>query len=370
MDENRFWILASKKIAADISPDEQAELDLLYIQHPELHSLLSLLRSKPATDSILSAEEENKVLKTLRTKLADITKAPTAPHVEIAESLGTFQRPKQNRIALALLAGVAGVVCLLLYLNLNHESTPQKALAFENKVATRAGSKSQVKLPDGTLVILNADSKLSYPDNFVGNTREVTLEGEAFFEVTENKLRPFIIHSKMMDIKVLGTVFNVKAYPAESVSEASLIKGSIEVTLKERRNQKIMLKPSEKISIVHVPEGADNMPPNAAKEDVTRPIYSEPLISVAHLSIDRKENIIKEIGWTQNKLMFQNESLKSIAVTLQRWYGQTVSIRSEALKEKMFTGNFQEENLGQVLEALQASYNFNIRKENNSWVIY
>src|SRR4030095_8935268 len=77
----------------------------------------------------------------------------------------------------------------------------------------------------------------------------VSLNGEAYFDVTKNPEKPFIIHTKKMDIKVLGTVFNVRSYSDEKITEAALIKGSIEVTLKDRKDQKIILKPNEKIII-------------------------------------------------------------------------------------------------------------------------
>ena len=84
---------------------------------------------------------------------------------------------------------------------------------------------------------------------FNKDLREVTLNGEAYFDVTKNAEKPFIIHTKKMDVKVIGTAFNVRSYSDEKTAEASLIRGSIEVTLKDRKDQKIILKPNEKISI-------------------------------------------------------------------------------------------------------------------------
>ena len=225
-------------------------------------------------------------------------------------------------------------------------------------------------MPDGTLVILNADSKLTYPDNFLGNTREVTLEGEAYFDVTHNKQKPFIIHSKSMDIKVLGTVFNVKAYPLENTSEATLIKGSIEVTLTGHANEKIMLKPSEKITVANFTQPTNTDTKSPVKNTVVKPAESLPLMAIDELTVDKNEKIFKEVGWTENKLMFKNESLQSIVNTLQRWYGQHIEIRSDKLQGQKFTGNFTEESCLQVLQALQLSYNFTFKKENNALIIY
>src|SRR6185295_4150484 len=81
--------------------------------------------------------------------------------------------------------------------------------------------------------------------------REVTLNGEAYFDVTKNAEKPFIIHTKKMDVKVIGTVFNVRSYNDEKTAEASLIRGSIEVTFKDRKDQKIILIPNQKISVAN-----------------------------------------------------------------------------------------------------------------------
>lgn len=371
MDENRFWILSSKKLAGEISAEEILELELLLIHHPQFKDIVDHLRFPNPGHPPLSASRRETVLRNLRNKISELqpdTSTATNHHTgEIVQEApqGFWYGYKKSLILSSLLVLLLSVFIF----------TKQKKGALRlkdvsrNSIATKPGSRSQVRLPDGTLVILNADSKLTYPDNFLGDTREVTLEGEAYFEVTENKLKPFIIHSKLMDIKVLGTVFNVKAYPGETLSEASLLRGSIEVTLNNRRNEKIMLKPNEKISVSGGYDAAAN-DAGAAKSVSAGSLPDKPLISLAPLSPDLKEHIVKEIGWTQNKLMFSNETLEDIAVILQRWYGTGVEIRSDKLKGQKFTGNFVNENLQQIIEALQVAYNFDVRKESNAFIIY
>ena len=104
-------------------------------------------------------------------------------------------------------------------------------------------------LPDGSTVWLNAGSRLTY-DSLYGTTlREVTLSGEAYFDVVKNPKKPFIIHTGKINIRVLGTVFNVKSYPEEQTIETSLIKGSIEVSFPSQPSKKIILKPNQKLII-------------------------------------------------------------------------------------------------------------------------
>jgi ferric-dicitrate binding protein FerR (iron transport regulator) len=174
--------------------------------------------------------------------------------------------------------------------------------------------------------------KLDYNNSTFNNElREVSLNGEAYFEVTKNPDKPFIIHTKKMDIKVLGTVFNVRSYSNEKVAEAALLKGSIEVTLKDRKDQKIILKPNEKISV------SNEEPKTETKQSkVIIPAKSDPVripqIVLKELKQNPTYNIIGEIAWTQNKLYFEDETLEDIGLRMERWFGKKVTIANESLK--------------------------------------
>jgi ferric-dicitrate binding protein FerR (iron transport regulator) len=195
------------------------------------------------------------------------------------------------------------------------------------------------------------------------------LNGEAYFDVTKNSEKPFIIHTKKMDVKVIGTAFNVRSYNYEKTAEASLIRGTIEVTLKDRKDQKIILKPNEKISIAtDEPDQRVSKPgkTTAVKNDV-KPI---PQIIVKELKQNPTNNIIAEIAWTQNKLYFEDESLENIAPMLERWFGKKVEITNASLKNLRYYGNFEKETMEEVLSYLKLSKRFNFKIEPDSVVIY
>src|SRR5260221_1009127 len=118
-----------------------------------------------------------------------------------------------------------------------------------SRITTKNGSKTNLLLPDGTRVWLNAGSSITYDSSYDKMMREVILSGEGYFDVVRNKEKPFIIHAAKINIKVLGTQFNVKSYPTDNTTEASLIHGSIEVTFRDKPNKKIILKPNEKIVV-------------------------------------------------------------------------------------------------------------------------
>src|SRR4030095_3080020 len=143
---------------------------------------------------------------------------------------------------------------------------------------------------------------------------------------------------------------------------------SIEVILKDRKDQKIVLKPNEKISIpTQESEAALSKPGKTPAVKNTRSI---PQIVVKELKPNPVYNLIPEIAWTQNKLFFENESLENIAPMMERWFGKKVMIANESLKNIHYTGNFENETLVEVLSYLKLSKSFNFRLENDNVVIY
>ena len=224
-------------------------------------------------------------------------------------------------------------------------------------------------MPDGSQVWLNAGSNLDYNNaDFNKEIREVSLNGEAYFDVTKNAEKPFIIHTKKMDIKVIGTAFNVRSYSDDKIAEASLIRGTIEVILKDRKDQKIILKPNEKISVVN------EEPKQEIKPEKVNFVKSKnvpiPQIVVKEIKPDPTYNIIGEIAWTQNKLYFDDETFEDIGHLMERWYGKKVIIANESLKTVHYTGNFENETMEEVLSYLKLSKSFNFRIGNDNVVIY
>jgi ferric-dicitrate binding protein FerR (iron transport regulator) len=267
---------------------------------------------------------------------------------------------------MAVAASVALVV-LLAYNVFQGNGSSAKApapLASGNFVSTKNGSKSKLQLPDGTQVWLNSGSNISYDNDFGGGTRQVRLTGEAFFDVVKDNARPFIIHTATVDIKVLGTAFNVRSYPEEKVTETSLIKGAVEVTLKANADKKIFLKPNEKLIVSNDSTLVKSDSIQAA--DVRKKPAAMTLTQVHHLN---KDTVASEVLWTKNKLVFDGETLSEVALKLERWYGVKVIIQGDELKNIEYTGVFDDDNLTEVLYALQLSGNFKYVVRRNEVVI-
>ncbi len=365
MTQENFWILFSKKIAGEATDAELAELDQLMKAHPEwlyaAHSLEQLWNSRSMPD--LSKEEDAFLLHTQRMKDRGLSlDRHHDPALEAYER--QMKKGRRRRIIAIGSLAAAAAIALLVFLNLPGSETAgrtQEPIAREvNEISTRPGSKSRIQLPDGSTVWINAGSKLTYDKEFGQDLREVTLEGEAFFDIVKDEERPFIIHAAAIDIKVLGTAFNVKAYPDDKKTETSLIRGKIEVSIRNRPNDKIILSPNEKLVV-------DN---RIAPVETINDLQSSSLVAINKLKVDPRDSTIAETQWVVNRLVFNDESLQDLALKMERWYGVEIEITDPVLREKHFTGNFENENIEQAMEALTISYPFLFERKANRIIIH
>lgn len=363
MQKDQLWYLVSKKLAQEATAQELAELEELLRQHPEMHYAIQhiqdLWKLQPQ-EAPEAGEAFRKHLERMQGKGISVSpQIPTIPEQR--------QQPKYRSIKKYLLAGLAvaaTVTAAIIFINKTPQQPGKPELAHNlNEISTRNGSRTRISLPDGSTVWLNAGSKLVYDKNFDSKIREVSLTGEGYFDVVKNPDKPFIIHAGKVDIKVLGTVFNVKSYPGEKSTEASLIRGSIEVMIKDRPQEKIILKPNEKIIVSNelAPQNTANIKP------VER---NEPIVAISHLSYEPTDSTIIETSWVENKLIFQNESFNDLAVKLERWFGVTIKFDNQEVQQLRFRGSFTHETIHQALAALKITGGFNYKIADNNVLIY
>jgi transmembrane sensor len=369
--QNKFWSLLSKKLSNEASSEELQELQIILLNNPDLHHQADMLtemwqQESKSNDRGSDAAYVRHIMKHKDEFLVEENLEETVV-AELEEKPSFFKRRK-----LSLFSFVAFIMIATVAIYFFTQKTKPGPVAGEaiSSVATKNGNRTKIVLPDGSQVWLNAGSNLDYNNaDFNKHLREVSLNGEAYFDVTKNADKPFIIHTKKMDIKVIGTAFNIRSYGDEKIAEASLIRGSIEVTLKDRKDQKIILKPNEKISIANEEpqEIALKTGQKVAVKNNSKPV---PQILVTDLKPNPVYNIIPEIAWTQNKLYFEDESLEDIGPLIERWFGKEVVIEKESLRKVRYTGNFENETMEEVLSYLKLSKPFNFRMENDTIVIY
>jgi len=254
---------------------------------------------------------------------------------------------------LQIAAGILLVAGLAFVIGFNSNRKEEKISFFE--LTTPKGSHTQLTLIDGTKIWLNAESKIRYPNKFEGKTRTIYLEGEAYFDVQTDSLKPFVVQTSAIKVKAFGTSFNVKAYPNEGSIETTLIKGSVTVEDNKANSSfsSVKLLPNQRVTFVKT---TGKLLLNEQEKSILKKKVPE-----LKLAERKEENIIvtervkTEIytSWIDNQLLFDNETFESIAFKLERRYGATIIFHDEKMKAYKFSGNFPEISIERALKALQ-----------------
>lgn len=255
---------------------------------------------------------------------------------------------------------VAACILLLIAVGFLYRGYQAAGIDSFNIVATKKGSKSSIILPDGTKVWLNADTKLSYKKSFSSTNREIYLSGEAYFDVTHDARHPFIVHTKTMNVEVLGTAFNVRAYQGEQNTQATLIRGKVVVSLKNTQGKKIVLEPNEKVIVQNDYMSPERKPAvNSERQE----------ISIISIKPGKNDSLVTETQWVKNRLAFDQQPLADIAVELERWYNIPITIKDSLVGAHRFSGIFENKSLEQVLLALKTSSDFHYVIDSNQVII-
>lgn len=203
-------------------------------------------------------------------------------------------------------------------------------------VSTSAGQQRKVLLEDGTTVYLAPQSTLTYPGHF-DVKRTVELHGQAYFEVSKNKHRPFIVHTAKLDVQVLGTHFNVNSYPNQSSTTVSLLEGKVKVSVPDNGIDEYMLSPGQELALHHA----------------SHQVYRYALDSAA------------VAGWMSNTLVFRNEKLAVAAKKIEQMYGVKIVFADQATAETNIYAKFKNEPLTSVLATIAVSGNITHHTEGN-----
>jgi len=193
------------------------------------------------------------------------------------------------------------------------------------------GARTYVILPDSSTVWLNAESKISFDPQFGKDNRNIALEGEAYFDVKKEEV-PFNIHTPDIDIAVLGTAFNVKAYHNDGVISTALVRGSLKVSrsIGQGKTESVTLRPGEKVSLHGYPG----------------------IRSSRSFDVERNIDAAAEADWKDGWLTIRGESLRDLSKKIERLYNVKVRFGYEKLQDYRYTGRIQQLSLEQVLYAL------------------
>lgn len=369
LTDDKFWELLGKRLSGEATAEELKELEIV----------ISDFRLKVLSDTFSALWQQGtppKDAETLHALDQHIERMNEKgiefedPFHKISE-INPTKNPLRRRLLKRFLFPVTGIAAVFLgfiILRNNHslsQNSKENKIEPVSQVTTKHGSKTQLQLPDGSIVWLNAGSNLTYDKNFGKDLREVNLTGEAFFEVTKNPEKPFIVHTGSADIKVLGTTFNVRSYPDDKTTETSLIKGSVQVFVKNR-GETYLLKPNQKLVIENAVVSND---PEKLLND-RRELRDVSPVIMKPISYADNDTVAIETSWVKNKLAFKNEPLSEVAKKLERWFDVEFKFQNKQSEDLEVYGTFKNETLPQVMEALQFSFGIKYSIEDREVTIY
>ena len=342
----------ARSIFGETSPEEAELLHTFLHGQPELQQQYELLLNTLASSSEAGISEAKKTEREESIRRI-IKKAERAGKEKTGSRTVIFRRYIPLAAASIMLLIIGG---WFFFSRDNGFAGGQEKTA--PAVVTQNGARKQVVLPDGSKVWLNGGSKLFYNNDFNGAAREVTLEGEAFFDVVKNTSRPFIVHANNINIKVLGTAFNVKAYVEDEKVETTLYRGLVNITKSHDASfQPIMLYPNQKIIIPKevLNDNLQNDNRTSASTTIKKSIVIQQIDS-AKLEPQRIET-----AWMYNRLEFRGDDFKELAQKLERWYNVEITFEDESVKKLSFSGSFEKETVEQALQALSVANSFNYK---------
>ncbi len=364
MLNERLAILISRHLSGEATIKEKKELQQYLLNHPSDQYFLELLTSywnsthESENQVDIHADEHFQHILQLAGQGADSVK-----EVELFEA---HQKLYHRRINIrrwsvaATIAGIAIISWKFLSQPLTHNEQDKRS----SEIVANKGIRSKMILPDGSKVWLNADSKLVFIKSFNDTLREVELYGEAYFDVVKDAKRPFIVHTAGdLDIRVLGTAFNVKSYADEPTIETTLIHGLIEVVVKNKSGSpKVILRPHEKLvynKTTSIQNDAVNKPDKKTAERNTPELQN---ISIKPLSAKIPDSLLTETSWVYNKLIFDGDTFHELAIKMERWYNVKIIFKNDKVANYRLKGVFINESIEEALQALQliAPFRFNI----------
>lgn len=367
MVNDRIWTLLSRKLSGEASNTELEELDKLCAQSPNVEQRIKSITGWWMTPAETDVDfmEATYLQHLERMKQQELTIQNDENYLDepavLMRPSKAFSKNYKKIFTGSLLLLVLVTSGLLVFKK--NSSAELKAQAY-SEVKTQNGNRSKILLPDGSGVWLNSDSKLTYPKEFNKNSREVYLNGEAFFDVVKNPACPFIIHTDKINVRVLGTRFNVKAYKNDRTTETSLIRGSVEVFLVQDPKKKFLLKPNEKLVLQN-----NIQPLMPYKKSANRPAPTA-LAELQPLTYMKGNGEDVETSWTRNILSFEDEPFAEVAHKMERWYNVQIVFKNKKWGQQYLSGSFELEDLEQALQALSYTTGFHYTIEGNKIFIY
>lgn len=322
--KNRISVLFSKYVAGEANQTEIKELlELVKIEH---------------SDNDLDLEMEH--LWNTQTELAE-ERVDWQRIYNRSVASGPVHKKINRRVWFSAAAALfIGIISIATLINVN-KHTDQEPLKYVTGKAA-SGKTLIVMLSDGTRVTLNSGSKLRYPENFSEGKREVYLDGEAYFQVAHNPNRSFLVHSGKVVTSVLGTSFNVMAYPGMSGMSVTVLTGKVAV--KNTDNEKMVTLTPKQRAILSDEKGA--------------------------FAVDAVKDLSDVIAWRKGELVFNNATLDEIALKVGNKYGIRIDIANKEKSYRRITGTFNKQSFIEIMGAITKLTETRYKDTKDNYIIY
>lgn len=245
-----------------------------------------------------------------------------------------YSIPYKHILGYAAAISISIILTWMVINEMREQDLSEKPLLAYEEFTTPSGQRAMVKLHDGTIVWLNARSTLRYPNQFAGGLRNVELDGEAFFEVAPDEKRPFVVSTEKLDVKVLGTKFNVFAYKGRDEFHTSLVEGSVKVYDSKDESQAVFIEPNECVDLV------------------------------GNKLVKRSFHNMDFLLWKEGIYAFDDVSFGEIIRKLELYYDISIIVKNAKLDTYKFSGKFrQRDGVENVLRTLQKVKRFSFQKD-------
>lgn len=358
MDEDISWIKLVRYVRGESDPEEQAEVRE-WIASDTDHEDIILFVEKLLETSAEAKEDWDVDSAWLRYNIRhgrdfDEDTDDEAQEFDVVElqsrSAGAYRREKTGAFKWASVAIAAAMIGLIVFFTIpvEKESVSGEQSQTLKEIVSDYGQRTHFRLSDGTRVILNAGSKIKTPETFSDSVRSIQLEGQAFFDVSTDSARPFLVNTDRSVTEVLGTKFDIQAYPEDEQVEVTVAEGKVALRAKQDTT-------------------------NLKGKEITKNQKGS-LSPTGVASVSEVQDLAVHVGWTEGKLVFSNEPFVRVKTTLERWYNIEIeSDNSDQLNRRRFTGSFTDSQpMEEVLEAIALSLNMKYKKtiSDRTYTIY
>ncbi len=344
MEYSEYINLIIKQLSGTITPDEKKKLNHWLESDSENKKTLALFKQ------IWHTRQAENGFVDLQSAWAGLAEKAgiSLPYEELREKPARLQLPRQDSVTkigyriMRYAAVILITVSLVYFLGRSAHEAPKDGL---REIFVQYGKQNSVTLPDGSQVTLDAGSKLRFAEGFGRKSREVYLNGEAYFEVSHNELKPFIIYANGGVVTVLGTKFNVRAWQLNDREvRVVVVDGKVSFRHKSQRQNSAVVVSKGKMSYLAA----------------THPQPSKPI----------KVDIGTHLAWMNRELILDNAPLNEVLDRLARWYDLQFKLPSPLYEKVKITGSFKKKSIGYILQAIGLMTQMDYKQEGKTVVFY